>query len=116
MSASTIPLWEVLDSARSGEELPGESASVFVDASGSSLNELCHAAAHIRDMGKGKTVTFSPKVFIPLTRLCRDFCSYCTFRQDPGEAGEHLYMTPEEVLEVAQAGQRLGRPGETEAP
>jgi FO synthase len=59
-------------------------------------------------MGKGKTVTFSPKVFIPLTRLCRDFCSYCTFRQDPGEAGEHLYMTPEEVLEVAQAGQRLG--------
>jgi len=108
MSASTIPLQEVLDSVRSGEELPGEAASVFVDASGSSLNELCHAAAQIRDMGKGKTVTFSPKVFIPLTRLCRDFCSYCTFRQDPGEAGERLYMTPEEVLEVAQAGQRLG--------
>ena len=108
MSASTIPLWEVLDSARSGEELPGEAASVFVDASGSSLNELCHASAQIRDIGKGKTVTFSPKVFIPLTRLCRDFCSYCTFRQDPGEAGERLYMTPEEVLEVAQAGQRLG--------
>ena len=108
MSASTIPLWEVLDSARSGEELPGEAASIFVDASGSSLKELCHTAAQIRDMGKGKTVTFSPKVFIPLTRLCRDFCSYCTFRQDPGEAGERLYMTPEEVLEVAQAGQRLG--------
>ena len=65
MDASTIPLWEVLDSARSGAELPGEAASVFVDAAGSSLNELCHAAAQIRDMGKGKIVTFSPKVFTP---------------------------------------------------
>ena len=52
-------------------------------------------------------MTFSPKVFIPLTRLCRDFCGYCTFRQDPSEA-EHLYMSPEQVLEVAKAGERLG--------
>jgi FO synthase len=61
----------------------------------------------LRDRGKGRVVTFSPKVFIPLTRLCRDFCGYCTFRQDPASA-QRLYMTPEEVLEVARAGQRLG--------
>ncbi len=69
---------------------------------------LVISSAALRIFSAGTPVTFSPKVFIPLTRLCRDFCGYCTFRQDPGEAGERLYMTPEEVLEVAQAGQRLG--------
>ena len=68
---------------------------------------LCSVAAQLRDAGKGKVVTFSPKVFIPLTHLCRDFCGYCTFRQSPQDA-ERLYMSPEEVLKVARAGQRLG--------
>lgn len=72
------------------------------------LEELCAAAAALRDQGKGRIVTFSPKVFIPLTRLCRDFCGYCTFRQDPAAAGHRLYMTPEEVLEVARRGEKLG--------
>ena len=71
------------------------------------IQELCSAAAQLRDAGKGRTVTFSPKVFIPLTHLCRDFCGYCTFRQSP-ESASRLYMTPEEVLNVAKAGQRLG--------
>ena len=53
-------------------------------------------------------MTFSPKVFVPLTRLCRDFCGYCTFRQDPAAAGDRLFMTPEDVLEVVRAGERLG--------
>jgi FO synthase len=108
MSASIVSFEEVLHRVRSGEELTEESASAFASADGSSLKDLCDAAAHMRDAGKGNTVTFSPKVFIPLTRLCRDFCSYCTFRQNPAEAGSQLYMTPDEVLEVAQAGQRLG--------
>ena len=69
--------------------------------------DLCSVAAQLRDAGKGKVVTFSPKVFIPLTHLCRDFCGYCTFRQSPQDA-ERLYMSPEEVLKVARAGQRLG--------
>ena len=69
--------------------------------------DLCAAAARLRDRGKGKIVTFSPKVFIPLTHLCRDFCGYCTFRQNP-QAAPRLYMSPEEVLAVARAGQRLG--------
>ena len=94
--------------ARSGDELSEETALALIAANGSSLNDLCYAASQMRDAGKGKTVTFSPKVFIPLTRLCRDFCSYCTFRQDPTEAGDSLYLTREEVLSVARAGQRLG--------
>lgn len=69
--------------------------------------QLCRAASALRDLGKGKVVTFSPKVFIPLTHLCRDFCGYCTFRHSPQTAAQ-LYMTPEEVLAVARAGGRLG--------
>ena len=71
------------------------------------VNELCDLASEIRDRDKGKVVTFSPKVFIPLTHLCRDFCGYCTFRQSP-ETASRLYMSPEEVLAVARAGERLG--------
>ena len=68
---------------------------------------MCDIAAAIRDAGRGRTVTFSPKVFIPLTHLCRDFCGYCTFRHSPATA-PRLYMSPEEVLKVARAGERLG--------
>ncbi len=71
------------------------------------LPYLCKAASAAREAGKGRVVGFSPKVFIPLTRLCRDFCGYCTFRQDPASA-DRLYMTPEEVLDVARAGESLG--------
>jgi FO synthase len=62
----------------------------------------------MRDLGKGRVVSFSPKVFIPLTHMCRDFCGYCIFRKTPEQAGDTLYMTPEQVLDVAKAGQRLG--------
>lgn len=61
-------------------------------------------AARQRDEGKGRTVTYSRKVFIPLTTLCRDRCTYCTFAKPPGAGG--LYLEPEEVLAVAQAGER----------
>ena len=71
------------------------------------VEELCGIAAEIRDSGRGRTVTFSPKVFIPLTHLCRDFCGYCTFRHSPATA-PRLYMSPDEVLDVARAGQRMG--------
>jgi FO synthase len=52
-------------------------------------------------------MTFSAKVFVPLTNLCRDYCGYCTFRRDPGDPGA-LTMTPEQVLALAHAGERLG--------
>lgn len=90
-----------------GEAVTQDEAGVLAGVADEGLTDLCHTTALLRDRGKGKVVTFSPKVFIPLTRLCRDFCGYCTFRQDPAFA-QRLYMTPEEVLEVARAGERLG--------
>jgi len=71
------------------------------------LESLAEAAQELRRAHKGSTVTYSPKVFLPLTNLCRDRCRYCTFRRDPGDAGEH-WMEPEEVLAVARAGEALG--------
>lgn len=71
------------------------------------LPALLKAAQDARDAFKPGAITYSKKVFLPLTNLCRDYCGYCTFRRDAGEAGAHT-MTPEEVLEVAHAGERLG--------
>jgi 7,8-didemethyl-8-hydroxy-5-deazariboflavin synthase CofG subunit len=71
------------------------------------LDELLSAASALREKGKRNTITFSKKVFIPLTTLCRDYCGYCTFRKDPGQPGAH-FMTPDEVLAVAEQGRRAG--------
>jgi FO synthase len=71
------------------------------------LAPLLDAAAAVRDHFKGHSVSYSRKVFIPLTHLCRDYCGYCTFRSDP-QAGVQPYMTPDEVLAVAEAGRRAG--------
>ena len=97
-------LYRVLEEER---ELSADESLALAHASPRDMTGLCRAASILRDRGKGRVVTFSPKVFIPLTRLCRDFCGYCTFRQSPAEAAS-LYMTTEEALEVARAGQRLG--------
>ena len=71
------------------------------------LETLLLAASSLRDRLKGRIVSYSKKVFIPLTHLCRDYCGYCTFRSDP-MAGRAPYMTPDEVLAVAEAGARAG--------
>jgi FO synthase len=71
------------------------------------LEELLAMATDLRAQGKGTTITFSKKVFIPLTTLCRDYCSYCTFRKDPGQPGAH-FMTPDEVLALAEQGHHAG--------
>src|SRR5215510_2279728 len=84
-----------VSSALEGKALSREEAYLLINATPAELPSLCKAAAIIRDRGKGRTISFSPKVFIPLTRLCRDFCGYCTFRQSPAEA-ESLYMSPEQ--------------------
>jgi FO synthase len=63
-------------------------------------------AGRLRDEGKGRTITYSRKVFIPLTTLCRDRCAYCTFAKPPGAGG--VYLEPEEVLAVARAGDAAG--------
>jgi 7,8-didemethyl-8-hydroxy-5-deazariboflavin synthase CofG subunit len=85
-----------------------EVASALIRArAGSELDSLMDAAAELRNQVKGRRVTYSKKVFIPLTNLCRDYCGYCTFRKDPDQAGAHT-MTPDEVIAVAEAGARLG--------
>jgi FO synthase len=71
------------------------------------LSDLLSAATELRAQGKGNVITYSKKVFIPLTTLCRDYCSYCTFRKDPGQPGAH-FMTPDEVLALAERGRQAG--------
>ncbi|PYX55404.1 MAG: 7,8-didemethyl-8-hydroxy-5-deazariboflavin synthase subunit CofG [Acidobacteria bacterium] len=71
------------------------------------LPDLLAAARAAKERFKPGIVTYSRKVFIPLTNLCRDYCGYCIFRRDPGQPGART-MTPEEVLAVARAGEALG--------
>ena len=71
------------------------------------LTGLLESASALRNRVKGRTISFSKKVFIPLTNLCRDRCGYCTFRRDPEDAGAH-FMSPEEVLHVATEARKAG--------
>jgi len=91
--------------ARRGRGVSREEALALAERA--SLGKLLESASEVREHGKGKTVSFSKKVFIPLTTLCRDYCSYCTFRKDPRQPGAH-FMTPEEVLTLAEEGRRAG--------
>ena len=72
-----------------------------------SLPELMAAAATARDLGHGRNLSYSRKVFIPLTHLCRDVCHYCTFAQRP-KKGQSAYLSPDEVLAIARAGAATG--------
>ena len=71
------------------------------------LPDLVAAASQRRAYGKKSVVSFSKKVFIPLTTLCRDYCGYCTFRKDPGQPGAH-FMMPDEVLALAEHARDAG--------
>ena len=87
-----------------GEGLASAEAFQLVDEPWSAL---ASDAKRLRELGHANRVTFSPKVFIPLTKLCRDVCGYCTFARPP-RRGERAYMTEEEVLDVARAGAAAG--------
>ncbi|MFT4009564.1 MAG: bifunctional FO biosynthesis protein CofGH [Nocardioidaceae bacterium] len=99
-----------------GASLDVEEAAVLLAARGEDLDALCTAAARVRDAGlvaagRPGVVTYSPKVFIPLTRLCRDRCHYCTFVTVPGKLkseGQAPYLSPDEVLAIASQGAVLG--------
>ena len=69
--------------------------------------ELIDAAGRLRDEGHGRNISYSRKVFIPLTHLCRDVCHYCTFAERP-RAGRSAYLSPDEVLAIARAGAAAG--------
>ncbi len=67
----------------------------------------CDLASRLRELGHGTTVTYSRKVFLPLTMLCRDHCHYCTFAKPPAKL-DHPFLSPDEVVQVAEAGRRMG--------
>jgi len=96
---------EALKRAGEGMGIGREDALLLMEAA--DLSDLLDVAAQVRDRAKGKTVSYSKKVFIPLTHLCRDYCGYCTFRADP-KPDVAAYMTQDEVLAVAKAGARAG--------
>ena len=96
-----------LERAGAGRLLDRDAGVGLIEASAAELPAVLSAAAALRDAGKGRTVTYSRKVFLPLTNLCRDDCGYCTFKRDPGRPGANT-MTLDEVLAVCEAGARLG--------
>ena len=82
-------------------------AGRLIRATGTELLDLFQEASALRDARTGPVITYSRKVFIPLTNLCRDRCGYCTFAREPGDGKAHT-MTPDEVLAVARAGSKAG--------
>jgi FO synthase len=100
-------LTSVLANVVAGEPLAPESARNLIQCSDQELPLLLQAAQQLRARHKGSIISYSRKVFLPLTNLCRDYCGYCTFRRDPGQPGAHI-MAPEEVLQVVRAGESLG--------
>jgi len=96
-----------LDELQGGLPLSREGACQLLRCPDDELPNLLAAALQLKQRSKPGVITYSRKVFIPLTNLCRDYCGYCIFRRDPGEPGAHT-MTPDQVLEVATAGQKMG--------
>ncbi|MFI1331296.1 bifunctional FO biosynthesis protein CofGH [Streptomyces sp. NPDC020845] len=105
-----------LKRARDGVALDAAEAAVLLQARGADLADLTASAARVRDAGleaagRAGVITYSRSVFIPLTRLCRDRCHYCTFVTVPGKlrrAGHGMFMSPDEVLAIARRGAELG--------
>jgi len=89
------------------EPISRDEARQWIRSSDTELPDLLARARALRDHFKPGVITYSRKVFIPLTNLCRDYCGYCIFRRDPGQPGAHT-MTPAEVLQVARQGETLG--------
>ncbi|MFJ8132501.1 bifunctional FO biosynthesis protein CofGH [Streptomyces hydrogenans] len=102
--------------ARDGVALDVGEAAVLLRARGEDLAELVAVAGRVRDAGlqaagRPGVITYSKSVFIPLTRLCRDKCHYCTFVTVPGKLrreGHGMFMSPDEVLDIARKGAALG--------
>jgi len=109
-------LARALTRARDGKALTVDEAAELLMARGTQLDELLVIAGRVRDAGlreagRPGTITYSKKVFIPLTRLCRDRCHYCTFATTPGALradGQGMFLEPEEVLAIARSGALLG--------
>jgi 7,8-didemethyl-8-hydroxy-5-deazariboflavin synthase CofG subunit len=97
-----------LESALSGAALTVDEATILLEApDGEETAAILAVAGHLRDHLKGRETTYSPKVFLPVTNLCRDYCSYCTFRKDPNDPGAWT-MLPEEIRSWSERGHSQG--------
>ena len=97
----------VLQKLLLGEPISRAAALDLIRCSDADLPALLSAAQATKERFKPGVITYSRKVFLPLTNLCRDYCGYCCFRRDPSDPGAHT-MTPDEVLAVARQGEQLG--------
>ena len=112
----TAEIRQALNRAEAGGILSAIDAETLLNARADELNRLLQVASSIRDCGlesagRPGVITYSRKVFVPLTQLCQDRCHYCVFVQTPGQllrAGKAPYMSPGEILEVVRAGAALG--------
>jgi FO synthase len=93
--------------AQQGKALSADEAAALMTARGEDLERLMDIASRLRDLGWKDTVTYSRKVFIPLTMLCRDHCHYCTFAKPPAKLDEP-FLSPEEAVAIAEAGRKAG--------
>jgi FO synthase len=108
MSGWTAPaIRRALSRAEQGKALSVDEAAALLASRGDQLERLTAVATRLRDLGWGGDVTYSRKVFIPLTMLCRDHCHYCTFAKPPAKL-DHPYLTPDEVVAIAESGRALG--------
>ena len=101
------PIRDILDRALAGVRLSDHEAIALIECPDQHLDALMSASAELRDRGKGRDVTYSRKVFLPVTNLCRDRCTYCTFRKDPGDPGAWTMM-PHEIAQWSRRGAELG--------
>lgn len=106
MAGCGVELEAAIERPRAGKRIERADALVMIGDVGERFADLLAAAAAMRDAARGRAITYSRKVFLPLTNLCRDFCGYCTFRRSPGEPGAKT-MTPEDVIGIVREGERL---------
>jgi FO synthase len=93
--------------ASDGKSISVAEAAALMTSRGHALEELMSVASSLRELGHGRVITYSRKVFVPLTMLCRDVCHYCTFAKPPAGL-ESPFLSPEEVVAVAEAGRAAG--------
>ena len=104
---SNSSLRDIIARALDGVRLDERDAIAMIECRETAMPELMAAAATLRDRGKGREVSYSRKVFLPVTNLCRDRCTYCTFRRDPGDPGAWT-MTLNEIAAWSRRGAELG--------
>ena len=98
-----LPVLDILERALAGQSLAERDAVRLIECSDAELPAVLRIAAEMRDRAKGREVTYSRKVFLPVTNLCRDRCTYCTFRKDPGDPGAWT-MTLAEIAQWSGRG------------